>query len=64
MADAGILYQPNTADALAKALEQAFSDSSSFNELRNKAILLGKERYNASVMVDKLLDVYKNCINN
>ena len=64
VADGGILYQPNTANALARALEQALGDSVKFNELKEKASLLATTRYSASVMVKKLREVYNSCLTN
>jgi glycosyltransferase involved in cell wall biosynthesis len=63
VADAGILYHPNTADNLADALEQALGDPVRHIELKAKAEALASKRYNASVMVEKLQELYNNSTN-
>lgn len=63
VADAGILYQPNTAEALALALEQALADPNRLRELQTNARLLAQERYSASVAANKLLQVYQASLN-
>jgi len=64
VADAGVLYHPNSAGALAEALEQTLGNYAKFNELKEKAKILATNRYNASVMVEKLHAVYDSCLNN
>lgn len=64
VADAGILYHPNTSEALANALEQALGDSAKFVELKEKANQLAANRYSATVMAERLQKIYNNCINN
>nr|WP_321451442.1 glycosyltransferase family 4 protein [uncultured Carboxylicivirga sp.] len=61
--DAGVLYQPNSADALADAITKALSDKEYYNQLKDNAKKLASTRYNSTVMVGKLLEVYNQCYN-
>ncbi|MDD4636363.1 MAG: glycosyltransferase family 4 protein [Bacteroidales bacterium] len=61
--EAGILYQPNTPDALAEALEQLLTDKELFARCESKAVELSATRYNDQVLSDKLLALYEQCAN-
>lgn len=63
VANAGILYHPNTADSLADALEQALANPTRHQQLKSEAKKLGLTRYNADLSAKKLIELYQKIIN-
>jgi glycosyltransferase involved in cell wall biosynthesis len=61
--NAGILYTPNSADALAEAMEKLLSDEQLLSDSRAKALYLSESRYNQTVQAQKLYAVYSEIIN-
>lgn len=61
--EAGILYEPNTPDALAEALEKLLTNKELFARCQTKALELSATRYNDQVLADKLLALYEQCAN-
>ncbi|GHU60658.1 hypothetical protein FACS1894121_1100 [Bacteroidia bacterium] len=60
--NAGILYSPNTADALADAIEQLLSDEELFNQCCENALRLSRTRYNYAVQGDRLVEIMTNVL--
>ncbi len=60
--EAGIIYHPNTPEALAAALEQLLGDKEKYREAVTKAIALSDTRYNVEVLARHLTEVYRNII--
>ncbi len=61
--EAGILYEPNTPDALAEALEKLLTDKELLARCEEKAVELSATRYNEHVLAEKLLALYEQCTN-
>ena len=59
VADAGVVYSPNSSDALADALEKILSDSVLYETYRQHALQLSANRYNSHVFAEKLANLYK-----
>ena len=57
--DAGIVYQPNNSEALAKAWEQLLTNETMYKQCSQKALEMSKNRYNDEVMANKLLEHYQ-----
>ena len=58
MADGGVLYQPNTPDALARAIQKLFADKDYFASCSQNALRLSQHRYNQNVLADQLSEIY------
>ncbi len=56
---AGLLYNPNTSDALAEALEMLLADKNLYNLSVQNAIELSAKRYNENILALKLISLYK-----
>lgn len=61
--DAGFLYEPNTSDALAKAIAKLFSDKELFGALSKNAYALSQNIYNSDVLSENLQKVYMDLSN-
>ncbi|MBK3517124.1 glycosyltransferase family 4 protein [Carboxylicivirga marina] len=59
---AGILYQPNTPEKLAEALEVLLSDKERYQGASIKARQHAEKKYKDTVLADKLNEVYHACI--
>ena len=57
--DAGIVYSPNSSDALAQAIDKMFTDKTLYERCCKKAIELSKNRYNDVVMAENLIKSYE-----
>ncbi|GHT12865.1 hypothetical protein AGMMS4956_08140 [Bacteroidia bacterium] len=57
--DAGILYSPNSSDALADALEKLLTDKDLQNQCRANALKLSAERYSQSTLAAELQKMYE-----
>ena len=62
--EAGILYKPNSSDALADALEKLLTDKELYIRYAEKAADLSASRYNELVMAENLLALYKQFTGN
>lgn len=60
--DAGILYSPNSPEALADAIAALFSEPKRWDECRKRALRLSAARYNEIVQADRLYEVYTKAI--
>jgi len=56
--DAGIVYEKNTSDNLATAIEQLLTDEKLHIQCRENALRLSATRYNKEVMADELQKIY------
>jgi glycosyltransferase involved in cell wall biosynthesis len=56
--DAGILYSPNSPDALAEAAAMLFTEDGRLNRCGNQALQLAESRYNEIVQAEKLFGIY------
>ena len=59
---AGLIYQPNTATALAEALERLLTDDKLMASCSSRALHLSKTRYNDELTARKLLETYHNIL--
>jgi glycosyltransferase involved in cell wall biosynthesis len=55
---AGILYSPNSPDALADAIATLFTTGGRLDECRQRALQLSVSRYNETVQAEKLYKIY------
>jgi len=60
--DAGVIYSPNDSDALADALEKILTDPALYETCRQNALQLSTNRYNSSVLAEKLENLYSGII--
>ena len=60
--EAGITYQPNTAAALAEALERLLTDDELMASCSSRALHLSKTRYNDELTAHRLLKTYHEII--
>jgi glycosyltransferase involved in cell wall biosynthesis len=56
--NAGILYSPNSPDALADAIENIFTTEGRWEICRQQALQLAASRYNETVQAERLLEIY------
>ena len=56
--EAGVLYSPNTVEALADAIEKLFADSETFGRYCSEAVRLSRERYSSEVAAERLSALY------
>ena len=56
--DAGIIYEKNTSDCLANAIEQLLSDEALHVRCRENALRLSATRYNKDTLADELQKIY------
>lgn len=59
---AGLLYQPNTAENLCKALKEILSDKNLYESLRNNALSEVETHFSSKIQIEKLISVYKKII--
>lgn len=64
VADAGVLYSPNTAIELAEALEKLLTNNELLNQCRENAKHLSETRYSDKVAAEKLIDLYQKTLIN
>ena len=57
--DAGIVYSPNSSDALAEALEKILTDKDLYERCCQKALEMSLNRYNDKVMAKKMIECYE-----
>ena len=62
--DAGVIYSPNDSDALADALEKILTDPALYETCRQNALQLSTNRYNSSVLAEKLENLYREITKN
>ena len=62
VSEGGILYEDESPEGLARALEKLLSDKELYNEKREKAILLAKERYSSETCARDLEALYRKVI--
>jgi len=60
--EAGLLYSPNSSEALVEALEKLLADPHLYNQLAGKATELSATRYNEQILAEKLLLLYRRYI--
>lgn len=58
MGDAGILYSPNSPEALADAIATLFTETGRWDNCRKNALHLSESRYNETVQAEKLYGMY------
>jgi glycosyltransferase involved in cell wall biosynthesis len=58
---AGIVYAPNSSDALADAIEKLLTNETLFRHCCEKALEMSKIRYHDGVMAENLVKTYENC---
>jgi glycosyltransferase involved in cell wall biosynthesis len=58
--DAGILYSPNSVDALADAIEQLFTEEGRLQQCCANALLLSQTRYNQGILAANLYRIYQS----
>ena len=58
--EAGLLYSPNSSEALAEALEKLLTDTHLYNQSVDKATELSATRYNKQILADQLLELYRH----
>jgi len=56
----GVTYHPNTADALAKKLEEVLSNPEQIKQMSSNGLKAVNEKFNTSVLVQKMIEVYKS----
>ena len=59
--DAGIIYETNTSDSLANAIELLLTDKILHAQCREEALLLSATRYNKKTLADELCKIYGQC---
>ncbi|MDR0844834.1 MAG: glycosyltransferase family 4 protein [Tannerella sp.] len=57
---AGVLYSPNSPDALADAIEQMFTVENRWQQCRDEAITLSRTKYNNRTHAQKLYEIYNS----
>jgi glycosyltransferase involved in cell wall biosynthesis len=60
--DAGVLYSPNSSDALADAIRKLFSTAGLWEQCRKEALNLSAARYNDGVHAEKLYRIYRDML--
>ena len=60
--EAGVLYSPNSSEALAEALEKLLTDADLYNRSVDKANELSAMRYNEQLLAEQLLALYKRYV--
>lgn len=55
---AGLIYEPNDAQHLADALEKILTDKQIYDNCREHALALSKERYDDMILANRLTDLY------
>ncbi len=60
--NAGILYSPNSVDALADAIQRFFADDALMEQCRQNARELSANRYNDKLTTKQLIDLYHSLI--
>ena len=60
--EGGVLYAPNTSEALAEALEKILTNKDLYTKSKEKAIELSATRYNEKVLAEKLIQTYEPLI--
>lgn len=60
--EGGILYSPNTSEALAEALEKILTDKDFYTRSKEKTLELSATRYNENVLAGKLIQTYESVI--
>ena len=60
--DAGILYSPNSSDALSEALEKILTDNTLMLQYRENALRMSRERYNDLILAETLVDMYETLV--
>jgi len=58
--DAGVLYAPNDSENLADALRKILLDSVVYQGCAERAVWLSRERYNGTVVAEKLAAIYSD----
>ena len=60
--DAGIVYEKNTSDCLADAIEQLLTDETKLNQCRANALHISATRYNKKTLANGLNEIYNDYI--
>jgi glycosyltransferase involved in cell wall biosynthesis len=55
----GVLYSPNDSENLAKALKKILTNSTLYEECKNNALQLSREKYSDVVVAEKLTEIYR-----
>ena len=58
----GVLYEPNTPQQLAIAIEELLNDKEKYSECRKNALKLSKERYDGKLQLHSLEELYRGFI--
>ena len=58
--DAGVIYSPNTSDALADALEKILTNPTLYQTCTQKALQLSANRYHSRILAEKLVALYED----
>jgi glycosyltransferase involved in cell wall biosynthesis len=61
--EAGVLYSPNSSDALADAIEKLLTTDGLWERCRKNALELSRARYNEGVLAEELYEVYGRLAN-
>jgi glycosyltransferase involved in cell wall biosynthesis len=59
---AGLLYEPNTPEALADKLKEILLDKTKYEDLKSNCHTVITESYNNQKQVDKILEIYKSSV--
>ena len=62
VSNAGVLNNDESATGLANALEQVLADNKLYNELRENAKTMARERYSDRLCAEALMELYSNVI--
>lgn len=60
--DAGLIYSPNTPEALADALEKLLTDKALYDRCIAAAFTLSQTRYSEETTVKELIEIYNSCL--
>jgi glycosyltransferase involved in cell wall biosynthesis len=60
--EAGLIYSPNTSEALADALEKLLIDKALRDRCTAAALTLAHTRYNEESTANKLIEIYNSCL--
>ncbi len=60
----GVIYQPNTPDALAQKLVEVLSSSEQIKQMSIDGRKAVEEKFNTAILIQKMIDVYSLVVNN
>jgi glycosyltransferase involved in cell wall biosynthesis len=59
----GVIYQPNTSDALAKKLTEVLSNPEQIKQMSVNGRIAVEEKFNSKTIIQKMIEVYEMVIN-